>query len=568
MTNPQTLKIIGSLEEIRGHASVRIKVLSFRRGTETLTSDNDIKKQFPPQGFVFYYNFFEAYDYKLHSLVECFAAPNTQKSPGYDEYSVDSHRECKPFGFRLFELPATIFINELSINQPVLKRFVEEEGSAFYCKVDDHIYGPFKNERTEIVPKTGKEVNQYVFDAALTVVLGENRYLLHLPQSAVAKVDCMTPAQLADWLRPHLEKKLAAADFAAIRKVIEVQQGDGLDKPRLQRALLSIDQLSLYYDDIKAISAFGGAYAEHYANALKAIKEELTQELIDPYVEQKDQLEKDIKKLKTLIEKTQTQESNTRQKLEALTAEYSNLTEQKERLISDLKIHALVHTAPGAQTISTFEEQDFTAGSGEYKDLQEFANLFNQSISLSDTKTEKPGHKIIYQFKEKKCLLAPCAGTVLQLAKLSGNCRVFIQQAEPDWLKFEYFFNNGLKQVWESAYQNSERIHFFILEDINLASIECYGKPLLDLLAGVRQTIPVLKLKWPNNLWLFGIPAVEAEGQRLGLPMIQQSFVHWGAIPKDVVVFPGDEQTPAKKLAVEQLMAHDKIIPDSVNEYF
>ncbi|MEJ7736324.1 MAG: hypothetical protein WKF97_02760 [Chitinophagaceae bacterium] len=562
------MKIIGSVEDVRGQANARIRVLSFRRESDLINSVSEIKKQFPPYGFVFSYNFFTEYEYKMYSLVECFVVPNSQRSSNYDEYSLDSHRECKAFGFPLFELPPDIFINELSINQPLLKTFIQEDGNAFYFKVDEYIYGPFKNTGGEIVPKTGKDVNKFLLDSGMTVASGDKLYLLRLPQQVVAKVDCMTPPQLAEWLRPHLDGKLFAIDFAALRKAIELQEADVLDKPRLQRALMSLDQLSLYYRDIKAMSAFGGKYAEQYASVIEGIKKELRQELIDPFLQEKHQLEKDLKKLKTVIEQAQSNESHVRQKLSDLSSDYNNLLEQKDRLISDLKIHALVHATPAESSFTTFEEQDFVSGTGNYNDLKEFATLFNQSISSDDRKNDNHGQKIVYQLKEKKCFLAPNAGTILHLAKMSGNCKAFIQQVEPDWLKFEYFFNNGLKQIWESAYKNNELIHFFILEDINLASIECYGKPILDMLANIRQTLPVLKLAWPNNLWIFGIPAAESEGQKLGLALLKQTFVDWGAFPKEVSACANDDIILHKKLSVEQLSEHNMVIPDSINEYF
>ncbi len=129
--------------------------------------------------------------------------------------------------------------------------------------------------------------------------------------------------------------------------------------------------------------------------------------------------------------------------------------------------------------------------------------------------------KLVHQLKYKKCLLAQNVAIIQKFATVLGNTRIILQQAEPDWLKFEYLCKNGLQRIWELSYDNPDNIHFFVLQDMNTASIECYGKPVLDMASGIRKNLPGLNSQWPRNLWFFGIPIKELTSGEFGLPLVE-----------------------------------------------
>jgi hypothetical protein len=150
---------------------------------------------------------------------------------------------------------------------------------------------------------------------------------------------------------------------------------------------------------------------------------------------------------------------------------------------------------------------------------------------------------------------------------LTNNCRIIIQQVEADWLKFERLYYNSLQYVWETAHQEPSVIHFLVLEDINLAGIECYGKPLLDMLDGVRLKLPGCETAWPENLWIIA-SFLPADGERaIGLPLSQTTFRQWGYIPFESAIHMAAPPRERLQLMAGSLTSHNKIAPQTTNPH-
>jgi hypothetical protein len=117
----------------------------------------------------------------------------------------------------------------------------------------------------------------------------------------------------------------------------------------------------------------------------------------------------------------------------------------------------------------------------------------------------------------------------LSIIKASGNSKYIIQHTEPDWLHFKNLWNNGLSTIWNSAHEYPEMPHFFVLEDVNLSSPECYARPLLDVIAGIRSKIPFAETNYPNNLIIFATKA-SSQNPTIGLKLYEETFPNWGGI--------------------------------------
>ena len=191
-------------------------------------------------------------------------------------------------------------------------------------------------------------------------------------------------------------------------------------------------------------------------------------------------------------------EANT--KFKDLTASYDHIVENRERLIEDIRVQSLFNSNAAIEKLITYHDYYEKRDQPDYATIDDFVAVYQKSIETDSVNVTKYPRNIVYQFKDFRCFLSNAIEPILHLSKLCGNVRVFIQQVEPDWLKFEKLYENGLKQIWNSAHNDPNTLHFFILEDINLASIECYGKPVLDLISNIRSIIPGLKTGWPDNL--------------------------------------------------------------------
>jgi hypothetical protein len=117
----------------------------------------------------------------------------------------------------------------------------------------------------------------------------------------------------------------------------------------------------------------------------------------------------------------------------------------------------------------------------------------------------------------------------ISFAHATGNAKYIIQQTEPQWLTFKDFWHSGLGAIWNSAHKYPDQFHFLLLQDINLASPECYARPLLDSICGIRNNIPFGKTRYPNNLWIIATKA-STDQPKIGLPLHENTFPCWGAI--------------------------------------
>lgn len=564
------LKASGRVAEQKNDRSARIEILAFKRNGENITSPVEIKQQFPPHGYVFAPAFFDKFEYALDSLVEITtSALPSQKGGGADVVIMDINKGCKNTGFPVFHLSKEIFINEGSINQPYLKNVIRGELTHFYIRNNGFYYGPFKTSNNEVIPQRGATVNKYLYSFG-EYKCGAKFYILFEPTEIVTIIDCMTPLQLVTFLKDQIRNLQINIDIPLLRKAIEAQVVEELEKAKLKRLFATLERFELSKQDFKDLAIVSDKFYKCYKEALEKANEELKEEFIEPLSLLKGQLEGELKSLRLQLQQL-TQEKNACQSsLDAASKEFHTISREKERLIQDIRVHSLIHQPVSIkqEKLATYEEQSFLQIGTPFSTLVEFIKLFNSTIQTQENGSGRFGFNAVYQLKDFKCLLSENVHTILQMAKLSNNCRVFIQQVEPDWLKFESFYDNGLRQIWESALNCPDSIHFLILEDLNMASIECYGKPVLDLLSGVRTKLPGVNTSWPRNFWIFGIPLVQAEGYNFGLPLIKNTFRHWGFFPKVAPMEVSKQAESAKLLRVETLYEHEELVPIPSQDYF
>jgi outer membrane murein-binding lipoprotein Lpp len=560
-------KIRGTVEERRGENNAEIKVWAFKEGNQWYYSENDIIDEFGEYCKVFAGAFFNRYtQISLNNLVEI-----SIKNLNHDAtpYSSIHHTNCTNIGFRLVELPLNAFVSENSINLDVLSSETNTF-SDIYFHNNDFLFGPFKNENQSIKPKIGKEVGKFKYTESVIIPSEDKFYILDAPREKICDVDCMTAAQSADFLKEKL-RTVQGLDFDKIKKQIEKIELNGLDKDRLEKAKSYLNQIELNYTTVKNLIENNTDFQQIFEKAVESSKNEIKVEYeaktIQPLKVKVEQVEKQIEAKKAEKEKADNQLNRINRELEPLRKEYEHLKSEKERLIEDIKVHALIQQTPSVQIVHsanfyTYEIQDFSRNVEFFKELNDFRKI------IGDIEKSSLARRCFDLLKDYKCLLSNDIKMILALAKATNNCKVLIQQVEPDWLKFEHFYENGLKQIWQAAHQEPDKIYFFLLQDLNMASIECYGKPLLDLLAGIRVNLPMENTPFPKNLLIFGFPIETAEDDNFGLPLIKKTFKNWGGLPKTNEGHIINDIQSENKLTVAQVFEHDNISSGYLNDYF
>ncbi|MDP4217936.1 MAG: hypothetical protein Q8927_17165 [Bacteroidota bacterium] len=566
-----SIKVKGIVEEEKGSDSCRIKVIAFKKNGEYARNKAEIKDLFPPYGYVFAPSFFKKTEYPIYSFIEFWARPNDRtKSENDDEYLLDINKDLRLTGYPLYELPAKALTNERALDQMYISMHLATDSSKLYISIGQYLYGPLKTTGNGIVPASGTEVDKYALDLTNRLTVKDRTYLLSAPNESICKIDCMTPVQLGEWIKPFLNAS-AKIDIPTLKKALDVQREADLDNARLQRAFDHLTHLELQLENLKKFSQLSPGYTAQFGLAMDKVRDEIEKELVTPYEEQKQALESDIARL-TLERNRLKKEGQTLTASNlALKEDASFLATEKDRLIKDIRTQSLVAGTTGYGHLKTFEEQDYTGEIEAYLQLADFVDLIKASAEAAG----KEDYliyllSILYQLKKHRCFLTDDLRVPKYLAQLTNNAKVFVQQAEVDWIKFESFFKSGLGEAWTSANNQPGTIHFFLLQDLNISSIECYARPLLDLLINIRQKLPGTDTGWPRNFWLFASPvqSKNAEGDSLGLPLSSSVFRHWAGTMKGV--FEPSVKTPdlKKRLPLELVFEHSEKAPNEIKLYF
>jgi hypothetical protein len=112
---------------------------------------------------------------------------------------------------------------------------------------------------------------------------------------------------------------------------------------------------------------------------------------------------------------------------------------------------------------------------------------------------------------------------------MGGTATIQVTQVEPTWLCFADAWKGAVEQCWKTAYQQPESLHLLLLEDVNRTLPECWAKPLLDLLAGFREVLPVAEqFGWPENLRIL----VCLASDQATLPLSKTVVQHWAAVSR------------------------------------
>lgn len=566
-------KVVGIVKLHTGKEgeNARIKIIGYLENGKGFTkfSDSDAIKHFPNEGFVFEPSFFKNKSFNNivdGDLIEFYATPLTaSKGPDYNRILDFDAKKIKSVE-RIFELQnVSIQIYEIDLAKT---KITENYTGDFYGIYEDFVIGKLRIHNGLITPVMFKEVKKWPKSNCEIIEFESNYWLLSKPTDGYALLDSMDKTQLFEWFREKLKiinksvvKELdERTEWRKLLPEIVADSTDDVSKLnsiRLKRIERNLDNFNFLVEDIKQFTQISEKLNQSFNSAIERHKTELRSEYTEEIEKLKAQKELEKQKLEQSLSKISIDIAHKKNELASLVEEINSkkshiehIATNKDRILSDFSIIQEVlgnRTSTGRAAEEQIQEESFV-----------METVIPSQNTISITQRDKFLARLKYFVNQQNInssmasklipIFASCQGVLMQKIELglafieaTGNSKYIIQQVEPDWLHFKDLWRNGLEAIWKSSHENPGILHFLILEDINLSSPECYMRPLLDCMNGIRKHIPFAKTAYPKNLRILATKILSDE-PKIGLPLYQQTFNNWGAVG-----YIGDINKPAEQ---------------------
>lgn len=555
MVNCTSLKIVGVVDRKIGENNALIRILAVNHDG-TLSQNLHLIEVFPPNGEVFGPSFF-IHNPKIQEgeLIdfECQENATYTGCGNHTKYIVRKGSVTKNNYIKTYNLASL----PLQDRYADIKKISCEEidCSNYFCVSDGpRVLGKLRVQKNGLEPVVKKRV--HVWNRGECDVIEDGRVsYVKLPQGECIAYDCMEESRLFEWFRDKLRKinpeyvKLLDNKTVWRKEFPEFfdksdEESLELDQYRLARVMGKIDGIELSIQDIKALmdaseslrAIFRESIEHHKASFLSDYEKELSeyQKTCDQkkslLKEELKKTEKQINQKKIHLDKLETQRLNSQKEID-------HILKNKERILSDFSI---VRDALNINPPSTKKCQDSCNSAYVLENVdknEQGAEVKEKAICLGRIGYFLNNYKLNRKLASRFLNIILCYKGIfieniaygVALAEALGNTKYIIQQVEPDWLHFNRLWENGLGELWLSSHENPDIMHLLLLEDINLASPECYARPLLDVMRGIRKRIPYAKSEMPDNLRVLATK-MPFEDPPIGLPLYPFTFYDWGAI--------------------------------------
>ncbi|WP_068598612.1 GumC domain-containing protein [Vaginella massiliensis] len=453
------------------------------------------------------------------------------------------------------------------------RNLIPDYFSRIYLCDSTDIFGPFKVENKKVLPVIGKETNafEYHIEELIEDEDLDYLYLIEEPHTKIKSIDCSTPAQLVEFLKDRI-----AIDRADLNLILKVgaqissinNKQIGLDAVRLKRAEKYLNQLTLSFEQLYKLGE-NKDWAEVVKNSINKHKEDFEAYFKKGLEDSLAAVESLLKEKKNDLVSYEELVKDEQQKLQDVKDQIQIIESKKDEIVTTIKIMANLQPqifSNGStidEDINPVEFVSYLNGSPVFTDLDDFYDELKDEFNFRFPNQDKYEDGLIL-LKDNRFLLAKSVEFVLNLLAHVGDAKIAIQHAEADWLKFKLWKDNGLLSVIKQASTDEKYHYFYVLQDFNIASFECYGKPILDITNRIRMTVDGVHIM-PSNLTIILIPTDE-EIDDFGFDLNPSTFRNWKCLPNlssiNLIQFPTNEVIDLKNITF------NRAVQDYSEQYF
>ena len=545
-------RLLGYVAERKLNGCSRVKILAYKNDSDCyiLLDENTAEDIFQPFGYVFD----PSKNREQGFFIEFEVRPSDkQKNQFDDRYIVNSN-----VNIQNITIPQ-IIKTSISIGDFISLGNIELDGeikcSRFYIRssISKLLYGPFKfdDSSKKICPVLGKEVYGYKIKNKKEFKRDGSYYFIgkeDIDFEKVKIIDCMDNKQLAAWFKTQLQNIAKSEELISAANVLIPAAKDiifnckefsieekNLCLTRIERVRSKKMTLEFTDEEIKKLYKSDYSLFAPLKETLRAeIKKELVADLelirenlqieIKELESNRDKLTKDSKLIQEDFDKKKTE-------LEHLNDEIKNTKENYDSILEEMKTKV-----PIAYKNENAEPIVFEADGKHFAELEQdegysLGSLLQKNLELSNI-PESFKNELNYNsefFTKKACFIPDCSWAYM-FAKAIRNSKLFVIHVEHDWLHYRDFINNGLGQVLSYCYRNTEINHILVLDSLNLTQPECGLKPVLDAISGQSLSMPGFNRPLPDNLKILATLLPYSGQNKIGLPLLIDSFRDWGQI--------------------------------------
>lgn len=555
MQNCEEFKITGIVKKKVAEINALIEVIALNNRSKKSEKD-DLIKMFPPNGCVFGPSFFKNNNKISEGDIIDFNCGENSNYTGLGQHtkyivingSVRKNNYIKTYSVHALPLQGKT-VNIGKINHEIIDKNIEfciSDGQKILGKLRLPVNGP-------IEPVYKKRV--YVWDRNSCEIISDGDVdYVKFPDEKDA-YDCMEDSQLFEWFRQKLRKidpeyVKFLDDQTKWRKYFpdyfdnSDQESFELDQNRFERVknkfsgmTLSINAIHSFMNTSQTLrKAFDESIQRHINSFETEYGKKLT-ETKEKYKLEKTALDDNLKTIQVKIETQKNHLQDLEQKISDHQKKIDQILESKERILSDFSIiNEVINSTSSSNTDvvqnnmgpylmeTVVPNKNCPMISSKNKCINRI-KYFLESYTLNSNMAAR----LLNVFLCFNGILIEDISYGLALAKAFGNAKYLIQQVGPDWMQFKQLWENGLSEIWRSSHDNPDIIHILLLEDINLSSPECYARPLIDVMQGIRPRLPYAKNGMPENLKILATK-IPFEEPPIGLPLYQTIFKAWGVV--------------------------------------
>lgn len=487
------------------------------------------------------------------------------RNPRLHYLSVD--RSFAPICIELNSIEADdVFLNIELLEETILSKYTASETN-FYVSDGIYVYGSFKIERNQVKASFGVTVDRYLAYECLkidhpSVENNDISLLLHIPKGNLKKVDCSRDTQLIESVKANIFKSRMTDEtrryINTIKDLIASENLDELQLAKMKKVQTLLDKLSFTYNEYETLRNNSSFWSKVFDNSIKDFEDYLKKEFLDKNkvfleleVERESNklrlLQKQISDVEVKIEEISKISQNKNQIIETLTNQITLLEERRDEIILSMQIQGGIKDKASKEIVSNFEIQKTSSWDKNlYDRVSDFLDDLTLMVEL-DEQTEEKLFQVIKQLKDGKFFNCDNIQNFLALVHVLGNSHIYLNNAEVDWIKFDKFVKQGLLNAFECAYKNPSQSVYYLLQDFNIASPECYAKPLIDVSRNIRKTLPIDGRTWPSNLRVVFFP-LELDVDDFGFEVNDETFSSWEELDVPSIAYDGDKLSIALNL--------------------